>query len=309
MKTLSIVILTFNRAKELLMTLKAVTAQKLDVPPQIIVVDNGSTDETSKVLSAFPGIEVISLRRNEGAVARNHGLLRARGDFIVCLDDDVRPLGIEDFGMIVPFMESHPEIGAITFKVLTPMGVPELYSWCHPRDPSKDADKVFFSPYLSEGACALRREAIENVGGYWQDLFIAHEGEDLAFRLMDAGYELVYFPPVQVIHTHARAGRPSWRTFYYNHRNNLWVIWKNLPWMHALSASLYASAFMLFFSLRGRKIKAYLKACVDGLLGFRRVWEVRKPIEKETLARIRVYQSLKPNLLNRFRRHLTYRVF
>lgn len=309
MEGLSFVILTSNRAEELRQTLEAVLSQKLCPVPQIIVVDNASRDETPEVLKQYPGVEVVHLDQNEGAVARNHGFERTIHDLVVCLDDDVRPKGKDAFSRLLPFMKANPGIGAVTFKVLNQMGDLESYSWCHPRDPFTDSDKIFYSEYLSEGACAIRKRAFQDAGGYWKDLFIGHEGEDLAMRLLDKGYDMAYYPKVAVVHHHSRMGRPSWRNFYYNHRNNLWINCKNLPWPDAIRATLYSSSVMLFFSLRAGQVNAYLRAWRDGVKELPRVLKMRKPLQKQTMRKICFYRSKKPGLWVRLKRHMEHRVF
>ena len=81
------VIATRNRRPELCATLGRLRA--LPERPPIIVVDNGSRDGTAQaVRSAFPDVQVITVRRNLGARARNLGVRRAQTPFVALSDDD-----------------------------------------------------------------------------------------------------------------------------------------------------------------------------------------------------------------------------
>ncbi len=80
-------VLSYNRAQRLLETLAHATA--LPEKPPVIVVDNGSRDGSAElVTSRFPDVEVIALRRNYGAAARNVGARHVRTPFVAFSDDD-----------------------------------------------------------------------------------------------------------------------------------------------------------------------------------------------------------------------------
>ena len=84
----SVVIPTYNRAELLSQTLRTVLAQSL-APREVIVVDDGSTDETSRILAGFePRLQVIKIANSGSIVARNVGLRAARGAFVAFCDSD-----------------------------------------------------------------------------------------------------------------------------------------------------------------------------------------------------------------------------
>ncbi|WP_319548648.1 glycosyltransferase family 2 protein [Desulfogranum marinum] len=308
MNKLSIVITTYNRPIDLKATLSSIFSQKNNLISEVIVVDNNSDEMTAIVLSSFSSVKKITLSTNIGAVARNYGILSAENDIVVCLDDDVHPLFLDDWKLISALMEGKQNIAAISFKVLGTNESLELYSWCHPRDPKTHADKIFYSDYLSEGACAIRKSSFVAVGGYWEKLFIAHEGEDLVLRLLDNGYDILYYPEIKVVHYHSNTGRPSWRAYYYNHRNNLWIIWKNYRLLYVIPAMVYASCHMLFFSLRSFHFLAYLRAWKDALIELPLILEERKPIKQSTHKKLSHYRAKRPHIIQRLRRHILNKV-
>lgn len=84
----SVVVPTYNRACRLGETLLSVLNQTYK-DFEIIVVDDGSTDDTSKVMQSFPGVQYVFMKENHGVSrARNEGLNRAKGRYICFLDSD-----------------------------------------------------------------------------------------------------------------------------------------------------------------------------------------------------------------------------
>ena len=86
--TVSVVVPTYNRAYRLGETLRSVLNQTYQ-DFETIVVDDGSTDDTSKVMQSFPEVQYVFLKENHGvSKARNEGLTRAKGRYICFLDSD-----------------------------------------------------------------------------------------------------------------------------------------------------------------------------------------------------------------------------
>ena len=106
----SVIIPTFNRAYCLAETIHSVLTQS---GFELIVVDDGSTDDTQKVLKNFSDIRVIHLRENRGvSYARNRGIEEARGSLISFLDsDDLWEEGKLEAQM--KWMQGHPECQAV----------------------------------------------------------------------------------------------------------------------------------------------------------------------------------------------------
>jgi len=85
--SVSVVIPTYNRADRLPAAIRSVLDQSLP-PAEIIVVDDGSTDETPSLVSTFPGVRYIRQENQGVSQARNHGISVSENDWIAFLDSD-----------------------------------------------------------------------------------------------------------------------------------------------------------------------------------------------------------------------------
>ena len=97
------------------------------------------------------------------------------------------------------------------------------------------------------------REKVLQVGGYPAEFFLGHEGGDLGYRLIGAGYRVMHTPRISTTHYAASEHRPDWRVYYYYTRNGIWVAYRSFPPVMAISRVLAYLATMGFFGCaRGR---------------------------------------------------------
>src|SRR5579862_2959566 len=224
--TFSIVVLTFNR-NHLLQCLLMELEEFARVGVQIIVVDNASTIPAEHVTRLHPAVTLIRAPTNLGAAGRNLGFEEATGDVVICLDDDIRGLNRDALEQL-PAIFADNDVGAVNFRVLEE-GTGRVVNWVHHRRLEQFCLTTFETYEITEGAVAFRRSVLSRVGGYPQTFFLSHEGPDLAFRIMNEGWQVIYSPAVAVTHSFAPEGRTSWRNYYYDTRNTLWLAARNLP--------------------------------------------------------------------------------
>ncbi len=209
----SIVLATHNRRAVVTNTLSQITRCGLDRKHyEIIVVDNNSIDGTPAAIES--GVDLlISLRRNAGSCGKANGVDRARGKYIVFLDDDSFPRPGALLRMIERF-EADARLGAAGFTVHLPNGqregaaLPGVFVGC---------------------GVGLRLEALREVGGLDRSFFMQAEEYDLCFRLANNGWKTSVFDDLHVEHLKTDHSRRSDRTTYYDIRNNLRVIARYLP--------------------------------------------------------------------------------
>lgn len=297
-------ILNYQRPEVLARVLESVVRQ--DYPDlQVVVVDNGSPEGAmSQSSRRFPQVEFIELGENMGTAARNHGLRAARGRIVVTLDNDVyfdHPLAIQE---IVRAFERHPRAGCVVFRIYHP-GSGELHwrDWWHSRQWQASEHEEFETHFISEGAAAFRREVFDAIEAYWAPFFITHEGLDLSLRLLNAGWEIWYVPSVKVWHIYSAEARQGGRSFYFNTRNLLPVVYRNFPWAHGLAYLLPRLAALGLYSLKAGFFSRFVRGLLDGLKLIGSASGTRRPLHRRTLRKLRALKKPQANLLARFRRH------
>ena len=99
------------------------------------------------------------------------------------------------------------------------------------RDFKNIKPSIFFETYYyAGGAHAIRREALEKVGSYPTDFFYGMEEYDLSYRLLDAGYRIVYSDSIVMLHKESPLGRkPKSEKLREMWFNNAKVAWRYLP--------------------------------------------------------------------------------
>lgn len=235
----SVVVITRNRAQSLSVTLERLSA--LPERPPVVVVDNGSTDDTARVVAGAPRIRLLRLVANEGVRARNLGVEAATTPYVAFCDDDSW-WGPGSLARAVQALDAHPRLGALAAHVLVGADErddPTSLAMAHgPLSPVADLPGVPVAGFL---ACALvvRRQAFLDVGGFQPAFGVGGEEALLAIDLLDAGWALHYLPELVVHHhptrAHHRPGRVRRQL-----RNDLWTLWLRRPAGRAVGRSLAA---------------------------------------------------------------------
>jgi hypothetical protein len=223
---LSIIIVAWNVRDLVLDCLASIEAAGPGVSYEVIVVDNGSVDDTvGAVARQFPRTQVIALPRNVGFAAGNNvGLRKMNGRHAVLLNSDTVVLrgGLE---ACVRYLDEHGDVGVVGPQLLNPdrsrqnciHNSPTLFSELigqsllrrlFPRRwPSKRTH--FPGPVQVDavlGACLfVRREVVEQVGLIDEDYFFFLEETDWCHRIRRAGWRVVHLPEAHVIHLYGEA--------------------------------------------------------------------------------------------------------
>jgi GT2 family glycosyltransferase len=199
-EAVTVVIATRNRRVGLCATLERLSA--LPEQPDIIVVDNASTDGTpAAVRQRFPHVELVVLGRNRGASARNVGVRRARTRYVALSDDDSwwEPGTLT---RAVTLLDTTPGVGLVTGATLVgPLDTPDPLNAMLAASPLS-RDGLPGPRVLGFLGCAAvtRREAYLASGGYFWLLFIGGEEELLAYDLTARRWPIVYCADIVVHH-------------------------------------------------------------------------------------------------------------
>lgn len=203
---IAIGILTYNRADDLLLTLDVLVAT--DYPRDrlhIRVIDNASTDGTrEKVLARYGSeVEVVSLKRNIGAAARNSVLLDRSERYVFHFDEDCTPADDYTIRRAVEIMEHMPRIGAICMRSINQYtGETEWGDFS--RVARRRIGNWGFEglSVIGNGMC-FRSEAIQRTRGYDPLIFLWGEELHLALELLYHEITIVYVPELALVHRHA----------------------------------------------------------------------------------------------------------
>jgi GT2 family glycosyltransferase len=202
---LSVVIPCLNGLPHLIDQLESLAHQEVDVPWELVVSDNGSTDGSVTTCESFAGrlpINVLDSSERAGqAHARNYGARRAAGDKLVFLDqDDV--VGPRYLAAMAEALDHHVFVAArMDYQTLNP-------EWSIRARASSVSSGLRPGLYPWAYGCSLgiRREAFEAVGGFDEGLRCA-EDVDFCWRInQQGGVELAYVPDA-VVHYRLKSSR------------------------------------------------------------------------------------------------------
>lgn len=298
---ISIVVLTYNRRARLaqqMMALSNLTFQNIE----IIIVDNCSDESVDDLVLRDDRTVLVRNVENKGAVGRNCGMAIAGGEIVITLDDDVYGITDEHLQALIEMFEA-PDLAAVNFKIQEE-GTGRVANWCHPYDQELYSDKVLQTNHISEGAVAIRRTALEEVGLYPELFFISHEGPDLAFRLINADWSVIYSPEITVTHAYESNGRTSWRRYYYDTRNQLWFVLRNLSFCYGVKRLAIGWGAMLVFSVRDGYLRYWLKGVLDALVGAPQAWRDRSAPTAPARKKWREIERYKPGFFSMVRKRL-----
>lgn len=249
MKT-AVVILNWNGAEMLRKFLPSVVnASRGDV--EICVADNASTDESCRVVEdEFPAVRLIRLDCNYGfAEGYNKALEQVEAEYVVLLNSDVEVTE----GWLTPlqdYMDAHPEAAACQPKIRSwrnkacfeyagaAGGFIDRYGYPFCRGRIFDAveedrgqyDSVLPVFWATGAALFIRLKDYRDAGGLDGRFFAHMEEIDLCWRLRSRGRGIVCIPQSTVFHVGgATLSKENPRKTFLNFRNNLLMLYKNLP--------------------------------------------------------------------------------
>jgi len=300
----SVVVLNYRRREALVQALRSVLTQSY-VEKEIVVVDNASEDGSKEfIVKTFPEVRVVALKENAGCVGRNRGVEATRGSIVVTIDNDLYFDSPFELQKVVNAFNKCPEASCIAFKVLE-AGSDRLHvrDWCHPRNYADYADCEFETYFIPEGACAFRREHFLQAGGYYERLWLGHEGWDLALRLLDQGKHIYYRPEIRVRHLVSSESRSTWRPYYYYTRNYIWIAARQYGPGRALWFLAEKIGMMLYFAIRTKNLSAFGRGIRDAVWELPSIWKTRRALSASAWLRLRQIGSKHPSLAVRLRRH------
>ena len=293
MKPLSFIIITYNRpadALELLLNISQLD-EAASLLQEVILVNNASTEDYSGVkefIASNPGFpyKYYDAPENLGvAKGRNYAIQKSSAPILIMLDDDAVLQNKDALVNLVSAFNTQntdrPK-AIVSFKVLYDDNLQmQVNALPHKRFNEYKGKSFFETYYYAGGAHAIKREVIEKLGSYPEDFFYGMEEYDLSYRILEAGYSIVYSDKIVMLHKESPSGRKP-----KNEKlQMMWVNKSKVAWRYLPKKYFWSTSFM--WSLQ------YLKETGFNLAGFFKGWrnifripalEKKNPIGNETLS-------------------------
>ena len=269
MKKVSVIIPNYNGMQYVKRCLDSLMAQTLK-DWEILFIDNGSADGSRELVEKeYPLVRVIALPENLGFCgAVNIGIHAATAPYVVLLNNDTeaepeflqelydgirrKPRAFSGGAMMLQFHDREKIDDAGNFY--------NALGWAFALGKGKPAanynkERKIFS--ACGGAAIYRKDLLEELGYFDEEHFAYLEDTDIGYRAQIAGYENWYFPKAKVYHVGSGTSGSRYNQFKirYSSRNNIYMIYKNMPILQiVLNMPLLVAGFtvkLLFFSFKG----------------------------------------------------------
>lgn len=265
----SVVIPNFNGIAFLDSVLASLEGQTLS-NFEVILVDNGSTDGSCSFVTAnYPWVHLIELSENFGFCgAVNAGIRAAKAPYVLLLNNDteVKEDFVEEMLAAIRHHKNAFSCGARMVQYHDRDRLDDVgnyycaLGWSFARGRGKDIhayeteDKIFSA---CAGAAIYRKKIIEKIGYFDEEHFAYLEDTDIGYRARIYGYENWYAPKAIVYHVGSGTSGSRYNQFKtrYSSRNNIYLIYKNMPLLQIiLNLPFLAVGFLikfLFFAVKG----------------------------------------------------------
>ena len=231
MQKITVIIPAYNSGNTILQTINAIKNQEnLNEPPEIIVVNDGSTDNTLQVLEKTENIITISQKNSGPATARNTGAKIAKGDILIFTDSDTIPHKDWLYNLSKPFQNQNIAAATGTYSIENKESklaqlIQEEIGYKH----SKYNDYVAFGGTYN---LAIKKEVFDTIGGFNEGYKNASgEDVDICYKILKQGYQIRFVKDAIVGHFHPenlykylknQFNHGFWRAkLYYDHPNKL----------------------------------------------------------------------------------------
>ena len=317
MQEVSVIIPNYNGIAYLEGVLASLEQQTMD-NFEVIVVDNGSTDGSSAFIAAnFSWVRIIELYDNFGfSKAVNVGIEASRTPYVLLLNNDteVEKNFVEE---MLAAIRRHKNAFSCQAKMIQYHDRDKLddagnyycsLGWGFARGKGKDIsaydkeEKIFAA---CAGAAIYRKKLMNKTGLFDEEHFAYMEDVDIGYRARIYGYENWYAPRAVVYHVGSGTSGSRYNQFKirYSSRNNIYMIYKNMPLLQILiNLPFLAAGFgakIIFFALKGFG-REYLAVIKNGFQLSKK--EKKVPFSLANLPRyVQIQAELWYNIILRFR--------
>lgn len=299
-KDISVVILNWNGSAMLQRFLPSVIRYSEEA--EIIVADNGSTDHSIDILrEKFPSVRILPFRENYGfAEGYNRAIQQIETPYVLLLNDDVEvtPHWLQP---LLAFMNHHPEVAACQPKILSETQrelfeyagacggfIDHLgYPYCRGRifnHVEKDRgqyDQVCPIFWATGAALLVRTDVFRKEGGLDKRFFAHMEEIDFCWRLHSRNYGIYCIPQSTVYHVGGGTLPKSHpRKTFLNFRNNLLMLYKNLP-EERLNSTLRIRYFLDLVAALKMLLSGQVKESMAIVKALRTFFKIRHDFDRQ----------------------------
>jgi GT2 family glycosyltransferase len=199
---ISIIIPTYNGALRISNCIESLLKQSGSHSYEILVVNDGSTDNTIDVLKSFPSIQVITQLNTGPAAARNRGAREARGEILLFTDDDCVPMSDWITEMLRPFTDA-AVVGAKGIYRTHQRGLAARFVQIEYEDRYRIMQAHPDIDFIDTYSAAFRRDRFLEMNGYDTSFPVAcAEDIELSYRMSARGWKMRFSPTAIVYHSH-----------------------------------------------------------------------------------------------------------
>lgn len=244
------VVVTWNRRNLLRSCLQSLTRQHLNQPFEVVVIDNGSEDESPEMVLTEYGkstsfrLQLIRNRENRGfCAANNQGFAASDSEFIALLNNDAEAEP-DWLAKLASAFDGRPDVGMAASKILVhedPRRIDKAGHLIYPDGQNRGRgsgeldegqyDRVEEILWPDGCAAMYRRAMLDQIGGFDEDFFAYADDAELGLRARIAGWKCLYIPEAVVRHHRgATLGLRSSRRLELIERNRVCLAAKLFPW-------------------------------------------------------------------------------
>ncbi len=243
--TVSVIVPCYGKVEYTLRCLASIAANPPKAGIEVIVVDDATPDGSTACLTGVPGIRLISNPHNLGYLrACNAGARLANGEYLMLLNNDTQVMPGWLDALLEPFCD-RGDVGAVGSKLLYPNGRlqeagcivwNDASGWNFGRCDSPDRPMYNYLrevDYCSAASLLIPRSLFNAMGGFDERYVPAYcEDSDLAFRLRERGYKVLYQPRSHVVHfegvTHGRSLSNGMKAFQVHNQQEFHARWRSV---------------------------------------------------------------------------------
>ena len=241
---LSFVVLNYNTKNFLRQYLKGLSDLNLDLNYEVIVVDNASKDDSVQAIQEefikndkYKNLNlklVISDKNTGHSIGNNLGIKQAKGKYVMISNTDIIYMNKNDLSKMIDYMDKNQKIGLLGPKLKNPDNTVQdnclrFYkplSIFYRRTPfgrtrkgkldlerfsmhDFDHNSILEVDWFMGAQILIRKSILDKIGCFDERFFLYFSDTDLCKRIWQAGYTVIYYPFVDIIHYHKRESAKS----------------------------------------------------------------------------------------------------